>query len=358
VEWDGESGKNICWKAEVPMPGYNSPVIWKDRLFISGADEENQVIFCYDRHTGRLKWQASTGDIPGSPSEKPRVTEDTGLAAPGMTTDGIRVYAIFATGDAVCLDMQGRRLWARNLGMPDNHYGHASSLLVWGDKLFIQYDSNRGGRLLALNVLTGETAWDTRRQCGISWASPVLVEHKGKFQLILSAEPIVAGYDIETGKELWSVDCMIGEVGPSPAYASGIVYAANEYARLVAIELDNPTGILWEDDEYLPEVASPAAKDGLLFIATSYGVLACYDAGTGEKYWEQESSHGFYSSPVIAEGRVYALDMGGNMHIIRLDKEFSLVGKASLGEKAFTTPAFAGGRIYIRGEKNLFCIGD
>jgi len=277
VDWDGSSGKSVVWKKEISKPGYNSPVIWEDKLFISGADESAQVIYCYDRNSGNILWESETGDIPGSPSKKPNVTEDTGLAASGLTTDGSRVFAIFATGDVVCFNTAGKRLWAKNLGMPDNHYGHSSSLLVWNGKLFIQYDSNRGGRVLALNVLNGETLWDTKRSNGISWASPILVEHKGSFQLILSADPLVAGYDINTGKELWSNPCMMGEVGPSPAYGGGLVYAANEYARLVAIDLDNPSEILWENDEYLPEVSSPVVSENLLFIATSYGVFACYN---------------------------------------------------------------------------------
>jgi outer membrane protein assembly factor BamB len=358
VNWDGASGSSVIWKKEIPKPGYNSPVIWDDLLFLSGADNASQVIYCYNRNTGELKWQAETGEIPGSPAQKPKVTDDTGLAAPGLATDGSRVYAIFATGDVVCFSKDGNRLWARNLGVPDNHYGHSSSLMVWNGKLFIQFDSSKGGRLLALNVLTGESDWDIRRSSRISWASPILVEHKGNFQLVLSADPVVAGYDIETGMELWSIDCMMGEVGPSPAYGSGIVYAANEYARLAAIDLNNPTDILWEDDEYLPEVSSPVVSDGLLFVATSYGVFVCYDAKSGEKYWEQEYGGGFYSSPVVADGKVYALDMGGNMHIFKVNKEYGLAGEASLGEKAYATPAFTDGRIYIRGEKHLFCIGN
>jgi outer membrane protein assembly factor BamB len=167
----------------------------------------------------------------------------------------------------------------------------------------------------------------------------------------------VAGYDPGSGKELWAVECMMGEVGPSPAYGDGKVFAANEYAKLAVIDLDQPQEILWEDNEYLPEVSSPVTLEGLLYIATSYGVFACYDAETGEKYWEKEYGHGFYSSPLIADGKVYAMDMGGVMHIFRLSKEFSLAGECPLGERAYTTPAFAEGRIYIRGEEHLYCIG-
>jgi len=150
---------------------------------------------------------------------------------------------------------------------------------------------------------------------------------------------------------------MMGEVGPSPAFGEGLVFAANEYARLVAIKPGTPPTVVWEDDEYLPEVASPVVSRGLLFIATSYGVLVCYDANSGEKYWEEEFNHGFYSSPMVADGKLYAMDMGGNMHIYRVNKEKNKLGTPALGETIVTTPAFSEGKIYLRGDDHLFCIG-
>lgn len=252
--------------------------------------------------------------------------------------------------------MNGKRVWAKNLGVPDNHYGHSSSLLAWKDKIIVQFDSNKSGRLLTLNIQTGDIIWDTKRSSHISWASPILIEVDGKMQIVTSTEPSVAGFDLESGTELWKVDCMMGEVGPSPAFGNGLVYAGNEYATLAAI---NPsTGeVAWEDNYYLPEVASPVVDDGLLFIATTYGVFACFDAHTGNKYWEAEYDEGFYSSPVIAEGKIYATDMNGIVHIVKVDRELQKIADIALGEKVTTTPAFGMGRIYIRGDENLICIG-
>ena len=150
---------------------------------------------------------------------------------------------------------------------------------------------------------------------------------------------------------------MMGEVGPSPAFGSGLVFAANEYARLAAIRPEGAGAIVWETDEYLPEVASPVTADGLLYVATSYGVVACYDAKNGTKYWEHECDAGFYASPVIADGKLYALDREGVMHIFHHGKEKQLISEPQLGEKTVATPAFANGRIYLRGEKHLYCIG-
>ncbi len=357
-KFDVASGDKVLWKVKVPKHGYNSPIVWGDQLFVTGADNDARVVYCYNKNTGDLLWEANADQIAGSPAKLPKVTEDTGLAAPTMATNGAAVFALFGTGDVMSLDFSGKRLWAKNLGVPDNHYGHSSSLIIHKDKLLIQYDTNRGAKVLALSTTDGSTQWETVRDVRISWASPVLANVNGKVQLVLTGEPLVAGYDPENGKELWTVDCMMGEVGPSVGYADGVVYAANEYATLAAIKVGSQAEVIWEESEYLPEVASPLAKDGLLIIATSYGVLACYDAKDGSKYWEQEYGDGIYASPIYADGKVYVMDMGGNLHVIRLAKEFELVAESELGEKSVCSPVFADGKMYLRGFDHLYCIGN
>lgn len=358
TDWNGAAGKNVLWKVKIPKSGYSSPIIWGDKLFVTGADAQARMVYCYDKNTGKLLWEAAADNIQGSPSSAPKVTADTGLAAPTMATDGNSVFAIFATGDVLALDMNGKRIWARNLGIPDNHYGHGSSLIVYKDKLLIQYDTNKGGKLLALSTKTGETVWETARDSKISWSSPILVNTGNRTEVILTTNPNVNGYDPATGKELWNIACLSGEVGPSAGYADGMVFAANEYAKLVGIKIGGTPEIVWEADEYLPEVASPLAVNGMLYVATSYGVLACYDAKTGEKLWEQEYGDAFYASPVYADGKVFATDMSGKTHIIKATRDYQLVGTPELGEKAVCSPVFQDGRVYLRGMNQLYCIGN
>ena len=356
TKWDGASGNNIAWKSPIPKHGYNSPVIWGDKIFISGSDNQSREVYCYNRADGKLLWTGKADNIQGSPATPPKVTPDTGLSAPTLTTDGQRVYAIFATGDVIAFDMNGKRVWAKNIGVPDNHYGHSSSLIVWDNKLLIQYDTNRGGKLIALKTDSGDEAWQTTRASKISWASPVLAQIDGKYQVILTADPIVAGYDVQTGAELWQVKCMMGEVGPSVGFSDGIVVAANEYAKMVAIDVKTKE-ILWENDEYLPEASSILAHNGLVIVATSYGVMACYDLKSGEMYWEHDVGKTLYSSPIFADGKLFMMDNDGEMRVYEFSKEMKLISENKLGENAGTTPAFADGKIYIRGDKNLYCIG-
>jgi outer membrane protein assembly factor BamB len=358
IDWNGPEGKNVVWKVKVPKSGFSSPIIWGSQLFVTGADAQARMVYCYDKNTGKLFWEAAADNIQGSPAAMPKVTGDTGLAAPTMATDGRAVFAIFATGDVLALDMSGKRLWARNLGLPNNHYGHGSSLIVYKDKLLIQYDTNKAGKLLALDTQTGNTVWETVRSSKISWSSPILVNTGKHVELILTTNPNVNGYDPQTGKELWNVPCLSGEVGASAGYADGMVFAANEYAKLVGIRIGSTPEVAWEADEFLPEVSSPMAVNGLLYIATSYGALACYDAKTGQKLWNQDYGDGFYASPVYADGKVYVTDMAGKTHIIKATRDYQLIGTPALGEKTVCSPVFQNGKIYLRGVNNLYCIGN
>ena len=356
TSWDIAAGTNLKWKVKVPKKGYNSPVIWGDKLFVSGADATERWLYCYDRNNGKLLWQHQANNITGSPATPPKTTDDTGLAAPTVTTDGNYVVAIFGTGDILACDFTGNRVWAKNLGIPANHYGHSSSLIYWKGKVIVQFDTNKERKLMALDINTGNSVWETPRTSHISWASPILAEIGGKMQIITSSEPSVAGYDAETGKELWKNDCMMGEVGPSPAFGAGLVFAGNEYATVAAIDPSNGS-IVWQENDYMPEVASPVAAEGMLIVATSYGMLVCYDAKSGTKNWEHDFGEGFYSSPVVANGKLFASDMKGVVHVLKLSAQFEKISDNPTGEKVMSTLAFSDGCVYIRSIENLYCIG-
>lgn len=359
--WDGATGKNVLWKVKIPIQGYNSPVIWGNKLFLSGANGKKQEVYCYDRSTGALLWTAGANNVKGSPATKPKVTDDTGHAAASVCCDGKGVFAVFSTGDIIALDLNGKELWSKNLGSTDNHYGHSSSLYVVNQKLIVQYDTKKNPKLMTLSTLTGEKVWEADRKVKVSWASPIVVNTGSRIEIMLLSDPAASSYDSETGEKLWEIDCTYGEVGPSLAYSDGMVFALNEYAKLVGIGINNPdktAKILWEDDELLSDVPSPIATKEFLFIATSYGDVACYNAKTGDSYWIEEFGSAIYSSPILVDNKVYLIDRKGVMHIFKLGKTFELVGRPELGEESVCTPAFANGRIYIRAGEHLYCIGE
>jgi outer membrane protein assembly factor BamB len=283
--------------------------------------------------------------------------EETGYAAPTMVTDGRRVIALFATGDLVACDFDGQRLWARNLGVPDNHYGHASSLIQRGELVYVQYDQLDQARLIAIRARDGSTAWQQVRETDASWASPILIEHEGVASVVLSAAPLVAAYDPESGVPRWSLDCVRGEIAPSPAFGAGRVFAANDYPRLAAIDAAAGTQ-LWEYEDDLPDVPSPLATDRRVYISSSYGVLTCLAIETGDLLWQHELDVDVYSSPVAAAGRIHVLDRDGGMHIFRDADAYESAGAGAIHEPSTCTAAIVDGRIYIRGFTHLFCIED
>lgn len=355
--WDVDSGKNIRWAVKVPRPGFSSPVVWDDRLFLTGADAEVRELFCFAADTGKLLWRRPADDVPGTPAKPPAVTADTGFAASTPAVDAGRVYAVFATGTLICHDLEGNRLWAKNLGLPDNPYGHASSLMAAAGNLFVQMDTAQGGSLTCFDGATGEPRW-RRERAGPHWSSPIMATLGGRDLLILTSLPTCDAYDPATGEPVWAVECLAGEIGVSAACAGGRVFVANEGSAATAIQVEGqaaPT-ILWKWDRDLPDAASPLATDDLVFIPTSYGTMTCLDAKTGEVCWAQEFDDGFFASPVLAGDKVFALDAAGIMHIFALARTYEEIATVPLNERGFATPAFVGGRIYLRGEERLFCI--
>lgn len=357
VTWDLSSGTNIAWKASVPRKGYNSPVINGNRVFFSGADEQARELYCYDLSTGEKLWTLAATGIPGSPSQMPKTTADTGLAASTVTTNGSQVCAIFATGDIICADMDGKKVWAKNLGVPDNHYGYASSLLIFGNSVIVQYDNQNGPKVLALDLATGNERWIKNRTEKVTWSSPIIARVGNSSQLVLMGNPAITGYNPGNGEQLWRVECLSGEVGASACSANGIVFGASEYAKLVAINAADGS-LLWESTEYLPEVASPVATKDNVYIATSYGVVASFDAATGELRKEHELNTEFYSSPVIAEGKIYLVSNSGKVHVFAANNDFTLINSFETGERTFATPAFTDGKIVIRTEESIYCVEE
>ena len=353
VNWDLSAGSNIAWKVSVAKPGFNSPVLNGRNVFLTGADASARELYCYDLLTGELRWTLAADGIAGSPSTMPTVNGDTGLAASSVATNGSQVCAIFATGDIICADIDGNRLWAKNLGVPDNHYGFASSLLIYGGEVIVQYDNDSDGKLIALNLSNGNVRWTKSRTEKATWSSPIIAYIDGKAQLVVMGNPALTAYNPDNGEMLWKVDCMSGEVGASPCSSNGIVYGASEYASLVAVNAQDGS-LLWEANDYLPEVSSPVATKDYVYVATSYGMLIAYDASNGEILAEQDLGTQFYCSPMLVEGKIYIFGTEGNMYIFSNDGKLTLLRTIQTGEPTFATPAFTDGKIVVRSTESLY----
>lgn len=357
--WDGKTGKGILWKSEIPLQGYNSPVVWGGRVFVSGGNRQVREIYCFNAADGKLLWRHAADNIPGSPAKPPAVTEDTGFAAPTMVADGKRAFAIFATGDLVCTDFDGKRLWAVNLGNPKNHYGYSSSPVIADGKLIVQFFDEDRQLLLALNPATGKPVWSASRKTSISWSSPSVINVGGRKLIVTLTCDAIEAFDAASGSPVWQLNCMGGEVGTSATYSSGRLFAANDNACAVAINAADGKE-LWKTNELtLPDVSSPVAAGDMLYLFSSSGVVTCADAASGKKLWEKELTTGFYCSPLLISGRIIIFNMEGVAFIIKPDREkYIQEAVCELGEKVVATPAVVDNKIYIRTDKVLYCIGS
>ena len=367
TDWDVAQGKGLLWKAPVPLPGHNSPIVWNGKVVLAGADAKMREVYCFDAATGKLLWQQPV-QIPASAGQPaPRVQPETGFAAPTMATDGERFFAIFANGDVAAFDATGKLVWAKALMNPESMYGYSSSLAVYKMTLIIQLDQGqepekKQSALIGLDTATGKTLWRTERAVPNSWASPLVINTPERAEVITCADPFVIAYDPTDGKELWRTDCLSGDVAPSPCYAAGLVLAVNQGAGLFAIR--PPAAgkgakgeIVWTGHDGLPDTASPAANDEFVFVAESSGSVTCYDMKDGKKLWDHDFQTGFNASLTIAGKLVYATDVEGVTHVFQAARQFAGAGTGKLGESVRATPAFVDGRIYMRSEKNLYCIG-
>jgi outer membrane protein assembly factor BamB len=366
--WDGKTGLNILWRTPLPLRGANSPVVWGKRVFCTGAAEKVREVFCFDADTGRLAWRTPVSTPAGAAAKPPEILEDTGFSASTAATDGRFVCAIFANGDIACLTVDGKTVWAKNLGPFRNSYGYASSLHIYGDTVIIIIDQGTPGKtdshLVALNLRTGDPAWKTQRPVPASWGSPILYSTGEREEFATVANPFVIAYNPADGKELWRAKVLDGDVAPSPVYANGMVYAANTGAFFAAVRAGGSgdvtaTHVAWKGEDGLPDIVSPIVTQQVALLITTDGLFTAYAAAEGKFLWEAEIDRIFMASPTLVGDVIYLPDIKGLTHRLAVTvagmKELSA---SPLGEEVVASPAFLDGRIIVRGKKHLWAIQD
>jgi outer membrane protein assembly factor BamB len=357
----------VVWKTAVPGAGFNSPIIWGDRIFFSGANEKERTVFCFDARTGQEVWRQAIGTEAAKPASAQEQPPSSGYAAATMATDGRRVYAFFGNGDLAALTLEGKPVWSKKLGPLKNAYGHSASLATWHGRAFLQLDQGEKeegkSKLYAFDCGTGQTIWQHPRSVGSSWASPLVIEAGGKAQVITLAVPWVIAYSAEDGSELWRVDGLNGEVTPSAVYSAGLVLAISPGEKMMAIKPDgsgdvSKTHIAWTAEDGIPDITSPVCTGELVFTLMSSGTLTCFDAATGKKVWEHDYEAQFHSSPAIAGGLLYLASQKGTVTAVEVSREFKEVSRVETGDEFHASPAFMKDRMVLRGETNIWCFGQ
>ncbi|MHC5055744.1 MAG: outer membrane protein assembly factor BamB family protein [Planctomycetota bacterium] len=388
VSWDEKTGENVLWRTPFEFDGASSPVVWGDRVFLTAGTAKRHLVYCLGASSGKLAWTAELKGVPDSPGKAPKLYEDIYHASPTPVTDGRRVYAIYANGDIGAFDYEGKQVWARALGLPDNSYGFAQSLAMWRGLVIIQFDQSGDegppSALHALDAATGRTVWVTEREIERSWASPIVVtvgdpkdaERKGRDIIVTSSNPYVIAYEPEKGAELWRAEVMGDELAPSPIYAGGFVIAAMSGPGMVAIRPGGSgdvtkTHAVWVNENGdFPETPSPVSDGERVFTVTDGGFMTCVSMKDGATVWEHELDFDTYVSPSLVGGRVYVMGdrrerkgegekpvVRSQAFVVAAEDAYRELGRGTLETEVCASPAFAPGRMYVRGKKALYCIG-
>ena len=288
-------------------------------------------------------------------------------------TDGEYVIASFGSRGFYCYDWKGNLLWEKDFGdlRIRFQWGEGSSPTLCGDKLIISWDHDGDSFVVALDKKSGREIWRARRNDGTSWASPLVVDHNGKKQVVASSIRYVRSFDFDTGKELWHTRGMTPNPIPSPVSANGIVYLMGGYTEsiLQAISLDKAQGdaamskaIVWDYNQDTPYVPSPLLYEGnLYFIKYNQNMLSCLDALSGKPHYTRQrltGLSGVYASPVAAQGRIYIAGRNGVTLVIKHGPSFEVLAQNKLNDRFHASPVIVGKDIYLRGYENLYCISQ
>jgi outer membrane protein assembly factor BamB len=371
--WDGGGvaaqtnfGTALAWRTAIPAPGHSSPVVWGERVFISGGTAAKREVYCYNVSSGALLWRRAVEKVPGSPTELPEVPEDTTFAASTMATDGRRVFVIFGNGDLGALNFDGSVVWAKYLGPMKNPYGYAASLAIGTNSLLIQLDQGlataEGSKLISLQGASGKVWWERSRSVPASWATPMVIEAAGKTQIITLANPWVIAYAEADGSEIWRAQLLESEVVPSPVFAGGLLFLVNPGTKLMAVRPDGAgdvtkTHVVWSTDVDVPDIVSPVSNGEFVFTVTSMGMVDCWAAADGKQIWKTNLDMSVQASPGIAGDKLFVLGENGVLVTLEAGRVSREIGRSQWPDKFLASPALAGGRIFLRGATNLFCLG-
>jgi outer membrane protein assembly factor BamB len=364
IKWSADAA---MWRTALPGEGQSSPAIWGDRIFLTTALDKGKrrVVLCVDRKKGTILWQKEAWT--GTPEKTHGMN---GWASATCATDGERVIAFFGKGGLHCYDIDGKKLWSRDLGQFPGPWGTAACPLLVGDLVVQNCDSTANAYIIAVNKNTGKNVWKTpRADCPKGgWSSPVLVDAGQRKEIVLNGEDAVITYEPATGKELWRCKSFAGRGEPTVAPGNGQVFVVNGLAGdIYSVKLGGAGDVTrshmaWHTPRKVRrDEPSPIVVGNHLLVADMDGIVTCYDSATGKTHWKERlRESGYTASPIAAGGLVYFLSEAGVASVIEPATTFKLVAENSLGTKGEifrASLAASNGQIFVRSQTHLYCIG-
>ena len=403
VKWSAT--ENVAWKAPISGLGVSTPIVAGGRVVVTsqlgsssrrsgthprlvqGADPvaageralgeagnarttptDGKTYFlveAFARTDGKKLWDYRV-EAAGA---LPEVHEKHNMASSSPVSDGRLIYAWFATGQIVALDLNGTRVWERHLGKEISPYdivwGHSSSPTVFEDTLLLLSDHNTSSYLLALDARTGKEKWKADRGKGkSSYSTPLVVTGPNGPEVIVNSSERVDAYNPRTGELLWYTGGTNRFPVPSPLFHDGVIYMSRGYRSSPYMAI-RPGGkgdvskshVIWENATGGPYISSLVYDSGLIYMATDVGAVTVVDAKDGSRVWQQRIEGVFSASPVAADGKIYFVSEDGETIVVRSGRTPEVLSRNDLGERQIASPAVSNGQIFIRTDDHLFAIG-
>jgi outer membrane protein assembly factor BamB len=363
TRWD--SVTNVEWKIPLPGVGYSSPIVWKDKIFLTTAlaETHEKVLLCYDSKDGTQLWKKT---VLNTPFEQKH--DHNSYASGTPATDGLRIYVSFLDVRDVVVaayDFSGKQIWLQRPGTFFSPHGYSCSPAIFGDKVIVNGDSQGDSFVAALSASDGHIIWKiSHGNPAHSFSTPIFRQMSGKMQMIFCGNKEIASYDPNDGSRYWFVNGPSEDFCSSPVYNEklGLVFVSSAWPNriLVAIKPDGKgdvtkTHVTWQSTKGAYYVPSPVCTEEYLFTTMTNGQVYCMEAASGKIVW-MENLGTQYSSPVLAGGLVYMPNDKGVVTVIKPGPKFECVSRNPIGENMFASPVISSGKIYLRGYQHLFCI--
>lgn len=363
VKWS--ASENIAWRTPVTGEGHSSPVVWQDSVFLTTAvsNSQERLLLRFDTRTGKALWQRSVVTATAEAMHR-----ENSPASSTPVTDGELVFTSFQSGQHVDLqafDFSGKPIWSVQPLEFKGEHGYSYTPLLYRDLLIFDCRQEGEAALLALDKRTGKVRWRVEpAKRRISHITPLLINAGGRAQVIVSGSDETRSVNPDTGATWWWCRGPSDVAVAGLSYGDGLVFASAGYPNRtrMAVRVEGSgdvtdTHVAWKSRRLASYVPSPVYHAGHFYSVLDDGMLCCFDAKSGDTVWEQRLEGRFRSSLVLADGKVYATNDKGVTTVFRATTQgFESVAVNHLDEFCFTTPAIAGGRIYLRTGNNLYCI--
>ena len=369
INWD--SPRAVRWRTALPEAGNSTPIVAKGRIFVTQSEGTRRNLLCFDRKDGRLLWKSGLGV---EFQERTHKTNPHASASP--VTDGERIIVWFGSVGLVAYDFDGKELWRTDLGIHDHRFGYGGSPVIQGELCFLNFGPGAREFLVAVDKKLGKEVWrHTSPVPGAddifgTWSTPLIVETQGRVELISALRGELAALDPKTGKVVWSVNDWGIQAKASPVAADGVVVLAGDFepkTSEVAVRLGgtgdvSKTHVLWRKTPSRGRVGTGVIQDGYLYGARTGGIADCIELESGKVVWEERlpiksGNSAIWTSPVLADGKLYFVNQGGDVFVVRARPQFELVSVHPLGETCNASPAISDGEIFLRTHQTLWCFG-